>query len=392
MREVRPELALPLFQALRSVITWASEEPAQRTGVFEASSMVEWERELLLGDWEPDLRIPLAVLVGELGSAEQAIPASLARVCLVVTDWALDHGAISTALAFAEAAALAYPQSARYAWTAGRLLRTYGRSAEAERWLVRASRVAATARDPESEALALNTLGNLYHEKGNPVRAAQVLNHALRVARKHHLRKREGEILHDQCVLAIWRGDLDGAERLASDAFAIYRAENHPRLAALVHDRAIVWMARGQFARAFYVLRELPAFIADIHDRAWAAATLGRAAAACGEEDVFDQAWAEVFAMLETSDWRAAARACVELGVGASSLHRWDQAEQALRRATAIALEKGESDARAEAALEAVINHRTAEGGRDPEDAYTPPAQDGLAATFVAALRERAAS
>ena len=130
-REVSPDLALPLWQALRSVLMWAAEEPAMRASLFEASSMVQWERELLEGEWEPDLRMPLAVLVGELGNADKAIPGEVARVCLVVVEWALDQGATATALAFAEAAALAWPQSARYAWTTGRLLRSHGRLPEA---------------------------------------------------------------------------------------------------------------------------------------------------------------------------------------------------------------------------------------------------------------------
>lgn len=388
MREVSEEFSLQVWQALHGVVMWASEEPAQRAGVFEPSTMVQWEIELLEADWEPDLRMPLALLVGELGNGEQAIPGEVSRLCLVVADWALEHGAIATALAFAEVAALAWPQSPRYAWTAGRLLRRHERLAEAERWLVRAAHVAATVKDPESEALALNSLGILYQEKENHTRAAQALKKALRISRKHHLREREGEILHDLSVVTIWTGDLDSAERMARDAFEIYGA-NHPRLPALVHDRAVMWMERGQFARALHVLRELPPFIEEIHEQAWAAAMLARAAAACGDEAVFDRAWEQAFAFIEQSDGRGATPACVELGVGASSLHRWDQAEQALRRARAFALEKGESDARVEAALAMVINHHVAERERDPEDAHTRPAEDGLAARFVVALRER---
>jgi tetratricopeptide (TPR) repeat protein len=388
VRELQPDWALPTWQALRYVLMWVAEEPGERGDIFEPHTMSDWELELLEADWEAELRLPLAVLVGELGNRDQAIPAEVARLCLVVADWALEHGAIATALAFAEAAALAWPQSPRYAWTAGRLLRTHGRLVEAEQWLVRASRVAATVQDPESEALALNSLGNLYHEKEDHTRAAQVLAKALRTARKHHLRGREGEILHDLCIVAVWTRDLDNAERMARDAFEIYTVD-HPRLPALIHDRAVVWVERGQFARALHVLRELLPFLEETHERAWAAATLARAAAACGDEAVFDQAWTQACALMQQSGWRGAAPACVELGTGASSLHRWDRAEQALRRAREIAMERGESDARAEAALAMVIDHRVAERERDPEDARTPPSNDGLAARFVAALRER---
>jgi tetratricopeptide (TPR) repeat protein len=389
VRELAPEVALTAWQALRSVLMWAAEEPGQRGDLFEPCAMADWERELLEGEWEPELRLPLAVLVAELGSPSQGTAEAVAHTCLCVADWALEHGAPATALAFAEAAALAWPQSARYAWAAGRLLRAHGRLREAERWLKRAARTGARAGDAESHALAVNSLGNLYYEQGDYARAGRSLQDGLRIARKHRLREREGEILHDLCVVSTWSGDLDAAERLAGEAFEIYR-DGHPRLPALVYDRAVVWMKRGQFARALYVLRELPPFIDAPHERARAVATLARAAAACGDEALFDEAWAEASALLERSGWRRAAPDCVELGLGASSLQRWDQAEQALRRGRALALEAGEADVlfRAEAALEAVAGHRVAERERSPVDTLTAPATDGLAAGFLVSLRE----
>lgn len=360
--------------------------------------MTDWEMELLGQDWEPDLRLPLAVLVGELANGEKAIPEAVARACLVVADWAFGQKAAATGLVFAEAAALAWPQSPRYAWAVGRLLRAHGRAREAERWLNRASLTATREKDPESQVLAINTLGNLYREQGDFARAARVLTSGLRIARRHRLREREGETLHDLFVLSTARGDLDAAEQLAVEAFEIYR-DGHPRLPALVHDRAVVWMERGQCSRALYVLRELPPFFEEPHERAWATALLARAAAACRDEALFEQAWAQAWALLEQSEWTGAATACVDLGLGASSLHRWEQAEQALQRARIIASDRGEADPRTNAALNAVAARRGAERDRDPDDARTSvplgvwltegaPADDSLAARFAVALRQ----
>ncbi len=200
------------------------------------------------------------------------------------------------------------------------------------------------------------------------------------------MREREGETLHDLCVVSTSRGDLDAAERLASEAFEIYR-DGHPRLPALVYDCAVIWMERGQFSKALHVLRVLPPFMEEPHERAWAAAMLARAAAACGDEQMFDQALAQAWELLEESASRSAVPACVELGVGASSLHRWDQAEQALRHARKIASNTGEAEPRADVALDAVAAGRVAERDRDPDDAQNPPTDDGMAASFVAALR-----
>ena len=387
IRELGPDMALPTWQALRRVLMWAAEAPGERGDLFEPCAMADWEIELLEQDWEPDIRLPLAVLVGELANGEKAIPQAVAHACLCVADWAFGQGAVATGLVFAEAAALAWPQSPRYAWVVGRLLRAHGRVREAERWLNRASHTAAREKDPESQVLALNSLGNLHYGRGDFARAARVLNHGLRLARRHHLREREGETLHDLCVVSTSRGDLDAAERFASEAFDIYR-EGHPRLPALVYDRAVIWMERGQFSNALRVLRVLPPFIEEPHERAWAAAMLARAAGACGDEQLFDQGWAQAWALLEESASRGAVPACVELGVGASSLHRWDQAEQALRHARKIALNTGEAEPRADAALDAVAAGRVAERDRDPDDAHNLPTDDGLAARLVAALRD----
>jgi tetratricopeptide (TPR) repeat protein len=398
IRELAPEVALPTLEVLRHVLMWAAETPGERGDLFEPCAMTDWEIQLLEHDWEPDIRLPLAVLVGELANGEKALPEAVARACLVVADWAFGQRAAATALVFAEAAALAWPQSPRYAWAAGRLLRAHGRVREAERWLNRASHTAARENDPDSQVLALNTLGNLHRERGDFARAARVLANGLRIARRHDLREREGETLHDLFVLSTARGDLDGAEQLAVEAFEIYR-DGHPRLPALVHDRAVVWMERGQFSRALHALRELPPLIEEPQERAWATALLARAAAACGDEALFERAWARAWALLEQSEWMGAAGAFVDLGLGASSLQRWEQAEQALQRARGIAPERGDTDPRTNAALDAVAARRVAERDRDPEDprASVPldvwttegaPADDTLAARFAAALRQ----
>ncbi|HVH11744.1 MAG TPA: hypothetical protein VM759_01770, partial [Longimicrobium sp.] len=158
VRELAPEVALPVWQTLRSVLMWAGEEPALRGDLFEPCAMADWERQLLQDSWEPDVRCPLAVLVGELGKGTEASLETIARACLCVTDWALERGHTATALAFAEAAALAWPQHPRYAWMAGRLLRRHGRLREAEQWIRRASKAAATVQDRETQTLAINSL------------------------------------------------------------------------------------------------------------------------------------------------------------------------------------------------------------------------------------------
>lgn len=384
-RELAPDYALTVWQTLESVLKWAAEPPALRTDLFEPCSMKDWESSLLIEHWEPELRQPLAVLVGELGNLHQAKPASIAHGCLVVTEWALEHGAVATALAFAEAAALAWPASARYAWMAARLLESHGRRAEAEVWLKRAVRVGADAQDVEAHAMASASLGHLYFEQGDYSRAHRVLHGALRVARKHKLGGREGGILHDLAVVATKTGELDTAERLASEAFDIYRDHDPARLPALASDVAALWMERGKFATALYVLRELPAFIIDgMDERARAHAMMARAAAACGFEPFFDQGRMDALSLVDRSGGEAAAPVCLELALGASSLRRWDEAEQALFRAQET--ENADLRVRVAAALEAVAVRRGADRMRDPEDGIIVPCNDSLASRLRGCL------
>jgi tetratricopeptide (TPR) repeat protein len=356
VRELPPEVALPLWQGLRSVLMWAGEEPAMRGGLFEPCAMADWERELLEASWDPDARCPLAVLVRELADPVRAVPETLSHGCLCITEWALEHRYTATALAFAEAAALAWPQHPRWAWMAGRLMRAHGRPREAEMWLRRAERAATKASDWEGRALALNSLGNGYYEAGDYRASVRALQDALRVSRKHRLRQLEGEILHDLFAVNLWSGDLEKAEPLAKAAFEIYKS-GHDRLAALAHDVAVFWIKRGYFARAFKVLKELPAFYPKPEERVRVLASLARAAAECDESEVFTRAAAEARAL--TGDdvvARRAAPAMLEVGLGAWSLQMWETAEEALLDAIHLGGRTGETDVtlEAEAALRLV--------------------------------------
>lgn len=390
VRELPAEVALTVWQVLRTVLLWAGEIPAQRGDLFERRAMERWEMELLEGTFDADLRYPLAVIIGELADPEAALPEHLAHACLCVTEWSLARRATRTALGFSEAAALCWPEHPRYAWMAGRLLRSHGYLREAEQWIKRSVRVAGNVGDWETQTLGLNSLGNVFYEAGNYPVSARTLREALRVARKHRLTQREGEILHDLFVVATWSGELDRAEQYAREAFDIYKTGHH-RLAALAHDVAVLWMMRGHFSRALYVLQELPAFVHAPDERARVYAMLARAAAACGQERLFTHAWDEAWSFFEDPiAERRAAPDFVELGLGASSLRKWEIAESALERAIRIATVTGEADVRvrAENALRAVAARRVAENQRSQVDARQLPGADHLASGFLVSLQE----
>lgn len=87
---------------------------------------------------------------------------------------------------------------------------------------------------------------------------------------------------------------------------------------------------------------------------------------------------------------RRAAPDYVELGLGASSLKKWDMAEAALNRAIQLATGTGEADVRvrAESALAAVSARRVAEHEQSVADARAEPETDRLASGFLMSLQE----
>jgi tetratricopeptide (TPR) repeat protein len=389
VRELPPELALTVWQTLRSVLMWAAEHPAHRGGLFEPSAMEQWELELLEGTFDPDLRFPLAVIVGELSDAGRATPQALAHACLCVTEWGLAHNAVRTALGFTEAAALCWPDHPRYAWMAGRLLRAHGRLREAELWIKRSVRVAGSIGDWETQTLGLNSLGNVFYEAGNYRESIRTLEEALRASRKHRLRQREGEILHDLFAVSVWGGDVARGESFAMAAYEIYRAGHH-RLPALAHDVAVLWIKRGQYMRALTVLKELPVFFDFAEERIRVLASLARAAGACGDMPTFFQACRDADALAGDPHVELrSAPALLEIGLGAWDLGEWEVAESALVRALRVAEAAGESDAyvQAESALAAVREHREPENGRNPAENRNAIISDPVVSRFLASLQ-----
>jgi tetratricopeptide (TPR) repeat protein len=388
VRELPPELALTVWQVLRSVLLWAAEVPAQRGDLFERRAMEQWEAELLQGTFDAELRYPLAVIVGELADPEAAAPEQLAHACLCVTEWALAHNATRTALAFTEAAALCRPDHPRYAWMAGRMLRTHGYRREAEQWIKRSVRVAGSRGDWETQTLGLNSLGNVFAEAGNYRQAAETQSQALRIARKHRLREREGEVLHDLFVATAHLGDLEGAENYALGALEIYRS-GHSRLLLLAHDVAVLWMQRGQYDRALPVLLALSDHSGTPRDRILVLASGAWAAGMCGEETDYQRIAREVLAMADQSvGGQGVPRALYEVGLGAWGLGRWEFAEDLLARAEAAARDRGEADIiiEAEASLSAIRQRRAATLSASTAQ-RSSAGRETLARRFVATIR-----
>ncbi len=384
VRELPGAAGLQAWQALRALLLWTREAPAARGGLFEAGAMRRREEELRGSGVDVALRKPLRVLLRELGRPRDARPERLARACASVSEWALDRGAPATALAYAEAGALAWPQSARYAWLAGRLLRAHGRPREAERWLRRAVDTAEATNDWEAHARALVAMGNLRLEQGAFPDSRRLQRSAVRVARRHELREPEAMALHDLYVVESHVGDARRAQAYADRAFELY-GPGHPRMYALAHDVAYFWMDQGRFTAALYLLQSVEPRLAEPRERLRALANIARAAGGCGERETFRRASDEAHVVASQLAREADnATPLVEIALGASSLGLWSEAERTLERALAMATAAGEHDTvfRAEAALDRVRRRH----GADARRRKAPASAEAFAQQMVGAL------
>jgi tetratricopeptide (TPR) repeat protein len=336
LAELPRELAAPALQLLRAVLAW-SRDPAEAAAALDAAAMARLERRLLDRPRVQAPWAPLAVLAEAMGRPLTANPDQVAPACLAVCDWAVGEGAESTALAFAEAAALAWPGNARFAWVAGRMLREHGRMKHAERWLRRAHRVAVWTDDWESQARSLNSLGNVHYARGGFAVSRNMNTRALQLASRETMKKLEGEIRHDLFVIHAETGEADIAEMFASTAFEAY-FPSHPRLPYLVHDVAQFWNEQGKFTRSLPILRALLCRLNEPGERLRTTAALARAAGGLRDFVLFEATLQDALRMAgEVHEPASTASAFFEIGLGGIDLSSREHAVAALD----LALEHG---------------------------------------------------
>lgn len=383
--DLGPADAALLWRVLRLVLGYARGD--YDIAWFDADRLRNWEEDLLRGVSDARFRSPCAVIVGELAHPDHADMQCVAHACWCIVEWALDGDrSLTTALAFAEAAALSWPLNARYALAAGRLFRRNGKVREGETWLSRSRRLAAHHADNECLVLSTSSLGMLYWEQGSLRQAQRYLARAQRIARRHGLRRLEGEVLHNRLVVAIDCGELDAAEAFAHAAFERY-VPDHPRLPALAYDAAYLWLSRGHAGRALRVFQALLPHFSDSCARVQVLCAMCKAAGLSGEHQAFASCAAQAVAMAEhVPPDNARAAALVDLGVGALAVGEQGLAEFALTQALDLARERGLSETLVKAgqALDQLRRGESVVTHRRPADSRLP--QEELASRFSVAL------
>ena len=385
LAELPAGVSVLALKLLRTVLAW-SRDPLETAEALDASALRRLEQQALARFSADAPCAPLAVLAAQMTCPLEAEPGEVAKACMGVADWALSVSAGRTALAFAEAAALAWPRNARYAWLAGRLQRTHGQVRNAERWLRRAHRVAVWTDDFEGQARALIGLGNLFVERGNFLIARRVQGKALVLSRRRGFREYQAMALHDLFVISMELGAHVEADEYARRALDAY-VPTPRRMAILAHDCAYHWLKQSLYHRALPVYRALLPHFDEPTDRLRVLANTAHAAAGCGEFDLFASCWDAAWQLTECEKHiPTLASALLAMASGAALAGDAGNASLAAGRALACAQSYGDASV---AFLSEKLLREVGSGRSTPQRA-TPGADirpvDQLVSSFVTRL------
>jgi len=382
--EVSGDLGLLLWRSARNVTLWAETPAEERATLFPGDAARSRTEDLSHTDVHPELRGPLSVLTELLARPGEVDLLRLVNACRRITAWAEQRGELATALEFAQAAALAAPESASLAHAVGRLARRRAEYDRAESWYTRAAVQGRQSSDWRSYALAFSGMGNLHMQRGNYPAARRAHLRCLHAAERKGLLELVGSAYHDLFLTAVETGAGSEADELALLAFRAYGTRDK-RIARLGYDVAYHWALQGYFARTLKVAEALVPHMIDDSERVVVLGLIARAAAGVGNRDLFKTAASETRFLAEREGAReTAARALLGVVYGAANLGEWELAQDVGTRAVNIARKRSEGRVllAAEAALDSAQNRHVAPAGT----AATSIVADRLATDFVAAL------
>ena len=385
LSEIAGDLGLLLWRSVRNVVLWAETPPTERAALFAAPAAGARRDDAERLGMDPELLAPVSVIVSLLERPDEVDALRLVNACRRVALWAEQRGALATALEFAQAAALAVPDSAALAYAVGRLARRRAEHDRAESWYTRAFVQGRETKDWKSSALAVSGLGNVHIRKGNLPAARKAFRRCLRIAERHGLLELQGDAYHDLFAVEVEGGAGFEADPLAEAAFRAY-GPRHRKVPRLAYDVAYHWVVQGFAHGAFRVSRALLPHFDTVAERALVLGLLARAAGARHERAEFDSAAfhaARLVAGKAAPD--AAARTYLGLAYGALSLEEWELAAGWAADALRVSRARGEGKIvlEAEDLREAVEERRSEHAQRITAE----PAWSGaLAEGFVGAL------
>lgn len=393
LRELPSGLGGLFWQAIRDISLWASVQGEERSEVFAPSAAESRAAAVRSVEVPGELEHPFSVLARLLEKPRGVSEEAVMGACEEISAWADREGALATALAFAQAAALAQPRNAAASFRVGQLARRRAEHARAETWFRRTVGLARQSGDWASYSLAFLGLGVLYIQRGNFPSARRFLIRSLRAAKRHSLHEIAGCAYHDLFVVATETGQNTAAQEYARQAYREYgpRDSRVPRLA---HDVAYFWMTQGHFERSLGVFNALLPHFERPLDRLFLLAGIARAGGGAGDREAVERVWEEASSQAAKPELvEGAAQALLDMARGAASVNEWERAEEAAERSLALAVERNAGHIRltAESVLEAVRSGRALEVNVRAEPDEAREQGDALAEEFVRSLTLTAA-
>jgi hypothetical protein len=333
-------LGLILWLHVNDVSLWASTPTPARNHLFGLCSP------LRLSATDSDVPVALSESLTSLSVLLSLPPDAdaelVATCCLEVAAWARRSAAPRTALAFAQAGALAAPDISEPAVLTAMCALDVQEPVRAETWLRRAIAVARRERNWPVYATAYVLLGNICRERGNVSQAERYLLMGFRMGRRAAVHSARRDAAHGLFRLAVERGDVTTATRFASAAMGAYgKEQTHSSAHRLLLDVARFWIDAGQPTRARRALGRLAFHVGELsHDDTIAAAAMTSRVLAEGDARRSAAAEARACRMLarETTPDDVAFAAAVDLAHGAAirrDRHAFDRATRAALRLAA---------------------------------------------------------
>jgi hypothetical protein len=244
LHEAAGGLGVALWQAARDVTLWSLAPPAERGGVFSEGAAAR-RRGATAAAEGTGIEGSFETLLGMVTEPSRASAPAVSLACRQIAQWAESEGRRGTALAFAQAGALAMPGDVGAAFAMGRMAHGAGDAARAEVWYRRAIGLARRSRDWRLYARSFRGLGRLASERGDAPAARYHLIRALRGGRRGGMRLEQAIALHELFLVVTQANRVEEADRLAVAAFEAYGSRDD-RLRALATDLVAAWGSQGR--------------------------------------------------------------------------------------------------------------------------------------------------
>lgn len=367
--------AIPLFQAFRDALLWATVARTDRAGLFVELPDLGLPADDVLH--RPISRIHRA-LAGTGGSAE-AVAASASES---ISEWAASIGRDATEYLFAYLAARISDTDHERAFAAGRAARRQGRYRDAEAFFQRTIALARRADDDAGYASGYIGWAIMEEKLGNLTAARRKFVSAWRASKRGGLPELGAATRHNMIALALAAMNFAEGQRHIMRAYRLYGKDN-VALFRLANDAGGFWSTFGHYSVALPLFEcSLPRVSRPV-ERVAILANICRAAAGLGLKERYLEAWTEC-TKLEREAGEVMPDIYIELARGAQALGYRRRAEDLARQARTSANAWG-STAKAAAAESLIAEIR--DGGRGEPAKEPPPEVAAFAARFVKRLR-----